>query len=214
LNPDLILRARGLLSELRQMRGSGRVTGWLGRPSAARKRAKAPIKREEATPILRGWIAKNGRRLEGHPDYEVLSKEERWQAQPLGRYMPEAVQLSPITVETILGEVPESFELGQIGSEHCLRIPTATLTKHAPLLQWCKENAARIEGHPRYQHWDNLKVLGGYEAEALALPRSLYERLLGALPEGAEELAVYVGEEEWRHRRMLYKVRLNGKVSF
>lgn len=190
---------RKLLDELKQMRGVGGV-------------AKAgAVERGQVVPKLRAWIAKNGRRLVGHPDYEKLSQEEKRQTELLGWYIPEGVQLPLETVKSVLGKAPEG---ARIDLELKLSISVAVLASHPALLQWCKENASRIEGHPRYQHWDSLNTFGIYEAEAVALPQWQYERLLGALPEKAEEFVIYLGEEEWRHRRALYKVRLNGKVSF
>jgi hypothetical protein len=214
LTSDLTLKARQLLDKLKQIRGIGRVSAWQGGAPMTRARANGSIERQQAVPKLRAWIAQNGRELEGHADYETLSKEEKQQVQPLGWYMPEAVYLPLSVVETALGYVPDGFKSKRIGFEHGLHIPIGELAKHPPLFQWCKENASRIEGHPRYQEWESLNVLGIYEVEAVALPLWQYEWLLGALPEGAEEFAVYVGEEEWRHQRVLYKVRLNGKVSF
>jgi len=170
-----------------------------------------PLRKDQTIPILRGWIAKNGPRLEGHPDYEALSTEEKKQVEPLGRYTPEAVRLPVATVKTVLGEVPKGFVDKWVSKERGVQVLAAQLASYPALLQWCKDNAHRIKEHPRYQERTRLEPLGSYEAETIALPQREFERILGFVPENIKQRSLVLGEEG---RRRLYVYIIAEGTSF
>lgn len=187
---------------------------WLGKLLETQVPVKAEPNEDQPISPLRAWITKNGRQLEGHPNYKALSEEERKQTTLLGRYTLEVSRLLLTTAKTVLGEVPEEFAEAWIGKDRAVRVLPAQLASYPVLEQWCKDNAHRIKGHPRYQEQDGLEPLGDYEPEAIALPKREYERILGYVPEGGEEIRVHIGMGESRHRKLLYKIKLTEEPPF
>jgi type IV secretory pathway TraG/TraD family ATPase VirD4 len=205
LDEGLLKRARALSDQREQQQREAEAMMQV-------REKLAPLRKDQTNFILRAWIGKNGQDLEGHPDYEALSDEDKEQAVLLGRYTLEVVRLLLTTVKTVLGEAPEEFADTWIGDDRAVRVLPAQLAAYPVLLQWCKDNAHRIKGHPRYQEEKGLAPLGDYEPETIALPQKEYERILGFMPENVTQRKLVLGGDG--KRRRLYEYVLTEEPPF
>ena len=170
------------------------------------RRALTTFKRDKTPEQLRLWIAAHSRQLDGHPDYDALTDEEKVKVDVLGWYQARTLKLTNETLRKLLGVVPDDLRAVRIDNRQGTELPMQALERFSKLVTWCRDHTHLLVGHPDFETREDkaeLEPVGTYQEEAVALPKREYQRILGRLPDETKRRDLTIGHGPQRRKRRL-----------
>jgi hypothetical protein len=101
----------------------------------------------------------------------------------------------------------------RLGNRQGTEIRVRELGRFPELVAWCREHAHLLKGHPAHENHagkEALEPVGTYLAEALALPKREYLRILGRVPAGTRQRDLTLGFGNERRKRRLQVYTFEG----